>query len=59
MMLPRVLALACAVGAAHAGSTAADAGGRPGPAASLPRDIRSGRLWPTPARRVASHMILR
>ena len=47
MMIPRVLALACAVGAAHAGSTAADTSGRPGPA-SLQRDIRS--CWPWPHR---------
>ena len=47
MMIPHVLALACAVGAAHAGSTAADTSGRPGPA-SLQRDIRS--CWPWPHR---------
>jgi hypothetical protein len=48
MIIPRVLALACAVGAAHAGSTAADTSGRAGPA-SLQRDIRSCRPWPHPA----------
>ena len=45
VIIPRVLALACAVGTAHGASGAADAGavGRPG-LASLPQEIRSGAL---------------